>query len=244
MYNLSIDIETFSSVDLTKSGCYRYVEALDFEVILFAYSVDGGEVQVVDLASGEIPPPDITDALTDEKVLKFAWNANFERVCLSSWLGQYLKPNSWRCSMVWSAYLGLPFALEKAGDVLGLEKQKLAGGKDLIRFFSMPCKPTKTNGGRTRNLPADAPDKWELFKEYNRRDVEAELEIQSRLAKFPVPNNIWSEYVLDQEINDRGVQLDMDLVTEAIRCDVRSRAGGRVAELHSRPADQRPGRPA
>jgi DNA polymerase len=234
---LSCDLETYSSVDLGKGGVYRYCESYDFKILLFSYSINSNEIQTIDIAKGESVPPDIINALIDESVLVFAWNANFERVCLSRHLRdlgisldpftsgvKYLNPKSWRCDMVWAAYMGLPLSLEKAGAVIGLEKQKLAGGKDLIRFFSVPCKPTKANGGRTRNLPADAPDKWELFKEYNRRDVEAEIEIQARLKKFPVPEDEWQNYILDQHINDRGVRLDMGLVTEAIRCDERSRA--------------------
>lgn len=225
---LSLDLETYSSVELGKAGVYKYVESPGFEILLFGYSVDGGEVQVVDLANGETVPPEIIAALTDDTVMKWAFNANFERICLSKWLGlpigQYLAPHSWRCTSVWSAYMGLPLSLEGAGAVLGLEKQKLTEGKDLIRYFCQPCKPTVANGQRTRNLPSHAPDKWERFKAYNRRDVETEMAIQAKLAKFPVPDSIWAEYHLDQAINDRGIYLDMDLIREAIRCDRRSRA--------------------
>ena len=246
MRTLSIDVETYSSVDLKKSGVYRYCESPDFEITLFGYSVDGGEVEVVDLAAGEILPPDIVAALTDDDVLKWAYNAAFERVCLSRWLrdqgvsldpfadshhsaavlgkAQFLNPSSWRCSMVWAAYLGLPLSLEDAGAVLGLEKQKLSEGKELIRYFCKPCKPTKVNGGRTRNLPGHAPEKWAAFKAYNRRDVEAEMSIQEKLAKFPVPDFLWCEYHLDQEINDRGIALDMTLVRSAIAADGQARA--------------------
>ena len=227
MRQLSIDIETYSSVDLAKSGVYRYCESPDFEILLFGYSMDGGEVQVIDLLAGESLPPEILDALTDDIVQKWAFNANFERICLSQYLlgtGEYLNPESWRCSMVWSAYMGLPLSLEGAGMVLGLEKQKLIEGKELIRYFCKPCAPTTVNGERTRNLPSHAPDKWEAFKAYNRRDVEAELSIQQRLAKFPVPDTVWEEYVHDQEINDRGVALDLPLVRAAINVDTRSRA--------------------
>jgi len=245
MKNLSIDIETYSGYDLSKCGVYKYAESPDFEILLFGYSVDGGEIQVVDLTSGETLPPEILGALTDDNVQKWAFNANFERVCLSRYLSdmgisldpfannhhsaavlgnaKYLNPASWRCAMVWSAYTGLPLSLEGAGAVLGLEKQKLTEGKELIRYFCSPCKPTTANGQRTRNLPEHEPGKWESFKEYNRRDVEAELSIQERLAKFPVPDNVWEEYAHDQEINDRGVALDMTLVRNAIKADTRSR---------------------
>ena len=223
MREISIDLETYSSVDLAKSGVYRYCGTLDFEILLFGYSVDGGQVQVVDFTAGEKLPPEILNALTDDNVQKWAFNANFERICLSKYLGRYLKPTSWRCSMVWSAYMGLPLSLEGVGAVLGLEKQKLTKGRELIRYFCSPCKPTVSNGQRTRNLPEHAPDKWESFKEYNRRDVEVELSIQNRLSRFPVPDSVWKEYALDQEINDRGVALDMVLVKQAIRADKLSR---------------------
>jgi DNA polymerase len=223
MKNLEIDIETYSSVNLQKSGVYRYVEADDFEILLFGYSVDGGEVMVVDLVSGEKIPKKILDALTDENITKWAFNAQFERVCLSRYLGYpfgyYLNPSSWKCSMVWSAYMGLPLSLEGVGAVLGLEKQKLTIGKDLIRYFCVPCAPTKTNGGRTRNLPSNDEEKWQRFKAYNKRDVETEIHIQQRLIKFPVPEEIWDEYHLDQEINDRGIKVDMDFVKQAIAID-------------------------
>lgn len=224
MRTLSIDLETFSTVDLAKSGVYRYAESPDFEILLFGYSVDGGGVQVIDLASGEHLPDKIYSALLDESVVKWAHNAQFERVCLSRYLGQWLKPDSWRCTMVWSAYLGLPLSLEGAALVTGAEKQKMAEGKDLIRYFSMPCKPTKTNGQRTRNLPEHDPEKWERFKAYNARDVETEMAIQAKLASFPVPEDEWKNYILDQEINDRGIKLDMTLVRKAVRCDEQSRA--------------------
>jgi len=228
MKTLSIDIETFSSVDLAKCGVYRYTEAPDFEILLFGYSVDGGTVQVVDLASGEKIPADVMAALEDETVTKWAFNANFERVCLSRYLGlptgDYLDPAPWRCSMVWSAYMGLPQSLAEVGEVLGLEKQKLTEGKDLIRYFCVPCAPTKANGGRTRNLPVHSPEKWERFKAYNARDVEAEMQIQQKLTKFPVPEAVWEEYWLDQEINDRGIGVDMEMVTQAIAIDARTKA--------------------
>jgi len=225
---ISIDIESYSSVDLAKSGVYRYIESSDFEILLFGYSIDGGDIEVIDLASGEKLPEEIQSALTDPSITKWAFNAQFERICLSKWLGlpngQYLSPESWRCTMVWSAYMGLPLSLEGSGAVLGLEKQKLSEGKDLIRYFCKPCNPTATNGGRLRNLPIHAPDKWSEFKSYNLRDVEAEIAIQEKLSKFPVPEEVWNEYHLDQEINDRGVSLDMPFVNEAIKMDTRSRS--------------------
>lgn len=214
-----MDIETYSSIDLSKSGVYRYSESEDFEILLFAYSIDGGEVSVVDLSRGEKIPSEILDALTDDSVEKWAFNANFERVCLSRFLGKRLKPDSWYCTMVWSAYLGLPLSLEKVGKVLGLEKQKLSEGKNLIRYFCMPCKPTKANGKRRRNLPKHERLKWEEFKEYNKRDVETELAIHERLSHFPLPESEWKHYHLDQEINDRGIQIDSTLVNNAIRFD-------------------------
>ena len=228
MKTLSIDIESYSSVDLAKSGVYRYIESPDFEILLFGYSIDGGDIEVIDLASGKKLPEEIQSALTDPSITKWAFNAQFERICLSKWLGfpngQYLSPKSWRCTMVWSAYMGLPLSLEGSGAVLGLKKQKLSEGKDLIRYFCKPCNPTATNGGRSRNLPVHAPDKWSEFKSYNLRDVEAEIAIQEKLSKFPVPEEVWNEYHLDQEINDRGVSLDMPFVNEAIKMDTRSRS--------------------
>ena len=228
MQTLSIDLETYSDQPLAKTGVYRYVESPDFEILLFAYSVDGGSVQQIDLACGEKIPPAILAALEDDKVIKWAFNANFERICLSRFLGyptgDYLKPDSWKCSMVWAAYMGLPLSLEGAGAVLGLEKQKLSEGKDLIKYFCQPCAPTKSNGQRTRNLPKHSPDKWLAFKRYNIRDVETEMSIQARLSKYPVPDSVWEEYHLDQEINDRGVGLDMELVRQAIQMDGRSRS--------------------
>lgn len=228
MQTLSIDLETYSDQPLAKTGVYRYVESPDFEILLFAYSVDSGPVHQIDLASGEKIPPAILAALEDEAVTKWAFNANFERICLSRFLGyptgDYLEPDSWKCSMVWAAYMGLPLSLEGAGAVLGLEKQKLTEGRDLIKYFCQPCAPTKSNGQRTRNLPEHAPDKWLAFKRYNIRDVETEMSIQARLSKYPVPDSVWEEYHLDQEINDRGVGLDMELVRQAIQMDDRSRS--------------------
>ena len=227
MKNLSIDLETYSSADISKSGVYRYCEAPDFKILLFAYSADGASVQSVDLTRGETLPEEIRAALEDPTVTKWAFNASFERICLSRWLGlpsgTYLDPSQWRCSMVWSAYLGLPLSLAGVGAVLKLEKQKLEAGRELIRYFCQPCAPTKANGGRMRNRPEDAPEKWALFKSYNLRDVETELAIQQKLACFPVPDFVWDEYHLDQEINDRGIRLDLSLVENAIRMDTLSR---------------------
>lgn len=228
MKTLSIDIETYSDIQLPKTGVYRYCESPDFEILLFAYSIDCGPVQIVDIACGEKIPKNIIDALDNENVIKWAFNATFERVCLSRFLGypsgDYLSPESWRCSMIWAATMGLPLSLEGVGAVLGLEKQKLTEGKDLIKYFCQPCTPTKSNGGRTRNKPFHAPDKWEAFKKYNIRDVETEMGIQQKLRKFPVPESVWEEYHIDQEINDRGVRLDMELVHQAIEIDARSRS--------------------
>ena len=244
MKTLSIDIETYSSVSLQKSGVYRYVEAPDFEILLFGYSIDGAPVIVIDLTYGEKIPEDILAALTDETVTKWAFNANFERICLSQHMknlgmsldpfhdshplstemARYLNPEGWCCTMIWSAVMGLPLSLEGCGAVLGLEKQKLTEGKDLIKYFCQPCAPTKSNGQRTRNFPCHAPDKWAAFKRYNVRDVETEMSIQQRLQKFPVPDFIWDEYHIDQEINDRGVAIDLPLVRQAIDMDARSRS--------------------
>jgi hypothetical protein len=227
MKTIDVDLETYSSVDLAKSGVYRYVESPDFEILLFGYSTDGGKVNVIDLTSGESLPSEIRTALHDDTVMKWAHNAQFERICLSRYLGmttgQYLDPQSWRCTMVWCAYLGLPLSLAGASVVTGADKQKLSEGKDLIRYFCSPCKPTIVNDGRTRNLPTHTPEKWKQFKLYNVRDVETELSITGRLSKFPMPEDEWKNYVLDQKINDRGIRLDVDLVSEAIRIDTRSR---------------------
>ena len=243
MRNLEIDIETYSSVSLQKCGVYKYAESPDFEILLFGYSADGGEVRVIDLASGETLPADVLSALTDDSVTKWAFNAQFERVCLSRYLSdmgisldpfhdrhplstacaRFLNPETWRCSMVWSAYMGLPLSLEGVGAVLGLEKQKLTEGRDLIRYFSTPCAPTKTNGGRTRNLPEHDPEKWDRYKAYNLRDVETEMQIQAKLSKFPVPEAVWDEYHLDQEINDRGIRVDMQFVKRCIALDAETR---------------------
>lgn len=234
---ISIDIETYSDIDLSKCGVYKYSESENFEILLFAYSINHGDVKVIDLALGETIPIEIITALTDNKIIKWAYNASFERVCLSRYISRYypgifisysidedtvnefLDPSSWRCSMIWSAYLGLPLSLAGVGSVLGLEEQKLKEGKDLIKYFCVPCNPTKTNGGRTRNLPVHDMEKWTLFKNYNKRDVEVEVSIQERLKSYPVPDLLWDEYHLDQEINDRGIALDMKLVQNAIKFD-------------------------
>lgn len=243
MNTISIDIESFSDIDLGKCGVYKYSESPAFEILLFGYAVDGGPVQVIDLASGEQIPEEILDALADDSVIKWAFNANFERVCLSRYLrdmgrsldpfhdnhplstesARFLNPEGWRCSMVWAATMGLPLSLKGVGAVLKLEDQKMDEGKALIKYFSVPCAPTKSNGGRTRNLPSDDPVKWETFKKYNKRDVEVEMSIQHKLRNFPVPDFVWDEYHIDQEINDRGVRIDMDLVEKAIDMDTRSR---------------------
>lgn len=237
MKNISIDLETHSDIDLSKCGVYKYVESPNFEVLLFGYSVDEGPVKVVDLALGEKIPDEILDTLTDEGVTKWAFNSQFERICLSEYLrrfypekfvsysikedsvSHYLSPISWKCTMTWSAYMGLPLSLEGAGKVLGLSEQKLKEGKDLIRYFCVPCKPTKVNGGRTRNLPMNDKEKWDVFVKYNVRDVEVELSIQERLKNYPVPDFVWEEFWLDQEINDRGIALDMEMATNAISFD-------------------------
>lgn len=241
MKELSIDLETFSDIDISKSGVYKYAESDRFEILLFGVSIDGGPVQVYDLACGDQIPDEILFALADESVTKWAFNASFERICLSNWLkrshpeyflgysipedpaSQYLNPESWKCTMIWSAYMGLPLSLEGVGAVLKLQNQKLKEGKDLIRYFCTPCKPTKANGGRTRNLPQHDSEKWMRFKKYNLRDVEVEMAVKKRLAKYPVPDFIWDEYHLDQEINDRGIALDMNVVKNAISFDGRSR---------------------
>ena len=217
MKTISIDIETYSSVNLAKSGVYKYSESDDFEILLFAYSVDGSEVKVVDLAMGEKIPLPIINALTDENIIKWAFNAQFERICLSKYIGKPMSAKSWRCTMVWAAALGLPLSLEGVGAVLGLEKQKITEGKDLIRYFCVSGK--RKDGITIRHYPCDAPDKWVRFKEYNIRDVEVEMSIQERLSKFPVPGSEWQNYILDQKINDRGIMLDMDFVESAIKCD-------------------------
>lgn len=242
MKKLSIDIETFSDINLAKAGVYRYVESPSFEILLFGVSVDGGPVHVYDLACGETLPDDLIDALVSDDVLKWAYNASFERICISRWLrkvhpekfrhyaplgdavGDYLNPVSWRCSRIWGATLGLPLSLAGLGAVLHLDAQKMTEGKALIRYFCVPCKPTKANGMRTRNLPWQSQEKWATFKAYNRRDVDVEMAIQQKLSRFPVPAFLWEEYALDQQINDRGIQIDRTLVTQAIALDERARS--------------------
>ena len=242
MKTLHLDLETYSSTDLSKCGVYKYVQAQDFEILLFGYSIDDGDVRVIDLAQGERIPNNIIRALSDENIIKWAYNANFERICLSEYLrryyetdfisysvnegtvGDYLNPKGWKCSMVWSAYMGLPLSLAGVGSILGLEEKKLSEGKELIRYFCMPCKPTKSNGERTKNLPEYDSNKWRAFKKYNKRDVEVEIAIQKKLANFSVPDFIWNEYWLDQEINDRGIAVDMDVVGNAILFDERSKS--------------------
>ncbi|MBL4937780.1 DNA polymerase [Clostridium sp. YIM B02515] len=228
MKYISIDIETFSSINLQRSGVYRYAESKDFEILLFGYSIDGGEVVVADIASGEKIPIEIINALTDVSVIKWAFNAQFERICLSRWLGMkagtYLSPTSWHCTRVWALALGLPLSLEAVGEVLGLEKQKLSEGKNLIKYFCVPCAQGKSKVGRTRNLPYHDAEKWERFISYNKRDVETEMEIQNKLSKFPVSGTEWENYCLDQIINDRGIALDMDFVRQAIFCDEKFKA--------------------
>ena len=227
MKSLFLDLETYSSVSLQKCGVYRYAESPDFEILLFGYSIDSGPVMVADLACGERIPGEVLDALKNDSITKWAHNAQFERVCLSRYLGlptgEYFVPRSWRCTMTWAAYMGLPMSLEGAGAVLGLEKQKLTEGKDLVRYFCMPCRASKANGGRTRNLPRHDAEKWQRFKEYNVRDVESEMQIMERLKNFPVPEEIWGEYHLSEEINDRGIRVDMPFVEQAIRIDAISR---------------------
>ena len=230
--NISIDLETFSDVDISKGGVYRYAESDNFEILLFAYAVDGGEVVVVDMAQGEKIPENIINAIKDRNITKWAFNSQFERICLSMYFkkhrpelmqGNYLEPEGWKCSMTWCAYMGLPMSLAGAGAVLGLEQQKLTEGKELIRYFCIPCKPTKANGSRTRNLPEHDTAKWENFVRYNKRDVEVEMAIQAKLSHFPVPENIWEEFWIDQRINDRGIEVDMEFARNAIELDKISR---------------------
>ena len=218
-HELSIDLESFSDVDLIKCGVYAYADSPAFEILLFAFSFDGGETQIIDLAQGEQFPEDVVDAIFDVSVTKTAYNANFERTCLSKHFGRYLPPESWHCSAVQASMLALPRSLEDVGRVLGLDEQKMKEGKELIRYFCVPCKPTKANGGRTRNLPCHAPEKWELFKTYCKRDVDVEKSIRRKLHKFPIPESEMELYRLDQRINDRGVLVDMGLVRQAIACE-------------------------
>ena len=217
---LAIDIETFSDVDLINCGVYKYTDSDRFEILLFAYSVDDGETKIVDLACGEKLPDEVMEMLLDDTVIKTAFNANFERTCISKHLGMKLRPEAWRCTAVQAAMLALPLSLEGVGIVLGLDKQKMSEGKDLIRYFCTPCKPTKSNGGRTRNMPEDAPEKWELFKTYCIRDVDVEKQIRMKLCKYPIPVKEQQLYCLDQRINDRGIMVDRNLVNHAIACDL------------------------
>ena len=219
MKQINIDIETYSSTDLAKAGVYRYTDDPSFTVLLFSYSVDHGPVKCIECAKGEAIPEEIKGALIDPTIIKVAFNAMFERICLGRYLGVYLSPESWRCTMVASLYLGLPGSLASVGAVLGLEKQKLTEGKELIKYFSVPCKPTKSNGGRTRNLPEHDPEKWDAFVNYNIRDVETEMGIGDKISRFPVPDYVWRQYILDQKINDLGIMIDMTLARQAIRCD-------------------------
>ena len=223
MKELFIDIETYSDIDLAKCGVYRYVQSINFEILLFAYSIDKGPVHVVNVKEKEPIPEEVLKVLTDNSVKKYAYNAVFERVCLSKHLGypvgMYLSPDGWFCDMIHAATLGLPLSLENVGIVLGLEKQKLSIGKSLIKYFCVPCNPTKTNGYRTRNLPHHDREKWNEFIEYNKRDVETEIEIHNRLSKFPVLDQEWDNYHLNERINDLGIMIDMDFVNHAIKCD-------------------------
>lgn len=239
MDKYEIDLETASGADLSKQGVYGYVEDPEFRILLFGISINGGPVRCYDLACGEKLPEEIIQGLVDKNVIKWAFNASFERICISTWLrkeypdvfkgygdnndtiSNYLDPESWRCSLVLCAYNGLPLSLENAGAVLGFDKQKLKEGKDLIRYFCVPCKPTKSNGGRTWNRPGDAPDKWELFKKYNIRDVEVEMQITERLSKYMVPDSVWEQYHLDQKINDRGILVDKTLAERAVDLDAK-----------------------
>ncbi|MFR0544452.1 DNA polymerase [Limosilactobacillus reuteri] len=218
MKQISIDIETYSSTNLNQTGVYRYADSNDFELLLFGYATDFGPVKVVDLTQGEKIPPQIVEALDDPNIIKSAFNAQFERVCLSRFVGHRLKPVSWHCSRVWSATLGLPLSLRDVGTVLGLPRQKITAGKELVRYFCTPYKPTKANQHRTRNFPYHSPDKWQQFKQYNQRDVEVEMEITQKLERFPLPKNEWENYWMDQDINDRGIRIDQQLVNNAIKC--------------------------
>ena len=221
---LAIDIETFSDVDLPKCGVYAYADSPLFEILLFAYAFDDEPTQVVDLARGERLPDRVLAALEDESITKTAFNAAFERTCISRYLGRQLSPVSWQCTAVQSAMLALPLTLDRVGEVLNIKRKKLKEGAALLRYFSMPCKPTKANGGRTRNRPEDAPEMWERFKAYCIRDVDAEREIREKLRNYPIPESEMELYRLDQEINDRGVMVDQRLAAQAVRCDLEFKA--------------------
>ena len=216
---MGIDIETYSSAPLPRCGVYRYCDAPDFEILLFSYAFDDEPVQTIDLARGETLPKEVISALEDPDIIKVAYNAQFERVCLSRYLGHWLDPHQWRCTMVMAAYLTLPGRLADAAVALGTTEKKMEEGKDLIRYFSVPCKPSKTNGGRTRNLPTDAPEKWAVYRQYNAQDVETERAIRKALEKYSLPEQEWELYALDQQINDRGVRVDKKLVKNAIAVD-------------------------
>lgn len=217
MKKLSIDIETFSDIDLIKCGVYKYADSPAFEILLFAYSVDDGEIHIVDLVSGEELPEEIAEAIKSDTVIKTAFNAQFERVCLSKHLGILLDPSSWYCTAVQAAELSLPSSLADVGAALGLERQKMTEGKELIKYFCVPCKPTKSNGSRTKNMPWDAPEKWTLFKEYCKRDVDVERQIAKKLDMYPISESEHRLYVLDQNINDRGVLVDLELARQAVK---------------------------
>ncbi len=216
---LSIDLETYSDVDLSTCGVYRYVEG-DFHILLFAYAFDDEETQIIDMACGEELPQEVVDAIFDEATIKAAWNAQFERTCLSRYFGIQISPDSWQCSMVWAASLSLPLKLKAAAQVLKTGEQKDDAGERLIKYFSVPCKPTKANGGRTRNLPKHAPEDWQRFKDYCKQDVRTERDIRRKLESFPIPDTEWNFYHMDQRINDRGVMIDRTLVEQAITCDL------------------------
>jgi DNA polymerase len=220
MDTLAIDIETYSDVSLPDCGVHRYAASEQFEIILFAYSLNDEPTQIIDLASGEKIPDEIMEYLTDDSVIKTAYNAAFERNCINRFFGLSLKPEGWRCTLVQASMLSLPLSLEGVGEALNLDKKKMSEGKDLIRYFCMPCKPTKANGGRTRNRPSDAPEKWELFKTYCIRDVDVEKQIRNKLAKFPIPDREQELYCMDQRINDRGIMVDQELIGHAVACDL------------------------
>lgn len=220
MDTLAIDIETYSDVSLPDCGVHRYAASEQFEILLFAYSLNDEPTQIIDLASGEKIPDKIMEYLMDDSVIKTAYNAAFERNCINRFFGLSLKPEGWRCTLVQASMLSLPLSLEGVGEALNLDKKKMSEGKDLIRYFCMPCKPTKANGGRTRNLPSDAPEKWELFKTYCIRDVDVEKQIRNKLAKFPIPDREQKLYCMDQRINDRGIMVDQELIGHAVACDL------------------------
>lgn len=220
MDTLAIDIETYSDVSLPDCGVHRYAASEQFEILLFAYSLNDEPTRIIDLASGEKMPDEIMKLLTDDSVVKTAYNAAFERNCINRYFGLFLKPEGWRCTLVQASMLSLPLSLEGVGEALNLDKKKMSEGKELIRFFCMPCKPSKSNGGRTRNLPSDDPEKWELFKTYCIRDVVVEKQIRNKLSKFPIPDREQKLYCMDQRINDRGIMVDPELITHAVACDL------------------------